>query len=187
MKKFLFFSLTLLTLGLASCDKDENNTDNEEELITTLVYTLTPNSGQEVVMSFKDLDGDGGSAPLVTTFGNLIAGQTYNGSLSILNESTTPIDNITTEIEEEALAHQFFFNVSGDLASKLNITYDDKDSENNPIGLKTKVNATSTGTGKLKVTLRHEPNKKASGVATGNIANAAGETDIEVEFNVEVK
>ena len=71
MKKFLFFSLTLLTLGLASCDKDENNTDNEEELITTLVYTLTSNSGQMVVMSFKDLDGDGGSAPLVTTVGNL--------------------------------------------------------------------------------------------------------------------
>ncbi|MBK8625952.1 MAG: hypothetical protein IPN86_10435 [Saprospiraceae bacterium] len=90
----------------------------------------------------------------------MIAGQTYNGSFSILNESTTPIDNITTEIEEEALAHQFFFNVSGDLASKLNITYDDKDSENNLIGLKTKVNATSTSTGKIKVTLRHVPNKK---------------------------
>jgi hypothetical protein len=39
----------------------------------------------------------------------------------------------------------------------------------------------------LKITLRHEPNKKASGVVGGSITNAGGETDIEVSFDVEVK
>ena len=32
--------------------------------------------------------------------------------------------------------------------------------------------------------LRHEPDKSAAGVSSGDITNAGGETDIEVSFNV---
>ena len=60
------------------------------------------------------------------------------------------------------------------LAGKVAITYEDKDSENNPIGLKTKVKPSGIGTGKLKITLRHEPNKKAAGVATGDDGGFSG-------------
>jgi hypothetical protein len=45
----------------------------------------------------------------------------------------------------------------------------------------------NAGTGKLKIVLRHKPDKNASGVANGNIANAGGETDIEVEYNVVIQ
>ncbi len=185
MKKFLFVLVFFSIIGLTSCNKDPEIT-NEEELITTLVYNFdAPGSGTDVVFTFKDIDGDGGTAPVVTVSGHIKLGEVYTGSLTLLNESVKPVDDITPEILAEALVHQFFFDVSG--TGKLTITYDDKDSQNNPLGLKTKITATGAGIAKLKVTLRHEPNKKGSGVSAGNIANAGGETDLEVTFNVEVK
>ena len=51
---FLFLALPLL---LTSCDKDDPVIPNEEELITTVNYTLTSSDGQDVVLlSFVDLD-----------------------------------------------------------------------------------------------------------------------------------
>lgn len=185
MNKFLIFLFSIGLLTLISCSKDDH--ENEEELITTVIYTLTPASGNNVVMTFRDTDGDGGKAPVITTTGNLKVNESYTGTIAVLNESVSPADNISQEILDEALEHQFFFEVTGSLAGKLSITYDDKDSKNNPLGLKTKAIATQAGTGKLKVTLRHEPNKTASGVSSGNIANAGGETDVEVTFDVEAK
>ena len=43
------------------------------------------------------------------------------------------------------------------------------------------------GTGTLSIILRHEPAKDASGVSDGQIANAGGETDIEVSFNITIE
>ena len=42
------------------------------------------------------------------------------------------------------------------------------------------VGAASNGT--VVVTLRHQPDKTASGVSSGDITYAGGETDIEVSF-----
>ena len=67
------------------------------------------------------------------------------------------------------------------------ITYDDVDDDNNPLGVETNVSAGNAGTGTLTIILRHEPIKTASGVADGDITNAGGETDIEVQFNVVVQ
>ncbi len=185
MKKNLFILLSILLIGLVSCNKDPE-VINEEELITTLIYTLdAPGSGADIVMTFKDIDGNGGNAPVVTTSSPLKLGDTYSGTLKVLNESVNPVDDISLEIKKEALNHQFFYEVIG--AAKLTISYDDKDSENNPLGLSTKVSATGAGTAKLKVTLRHEPNKNGTGVSAGNIANAGGETDIEITFDIVVK
>mgnify|MGYP001187706668 CR=1 FL=1 len=180
---WVFAILTVFT----SCGKDPV-VPNEEELITSVIYTLTPvSSGGTVTFSFKDIDGDGGSAPIISTVGELKSGTSYNGALTFLNEAENPAENITEEIEEEDEDHQLFFAVSSGAEGKMNISYDDKDANNQPVGLKTKVSTTSTGTGKLKITLRHLPNKSASGVSAGNIANAGGETDIEVSFDVVIK
>ncbi|MEZ7887763.1 MAG: type 1 periplasmic binding fold superfamily protein, partial [Flavobacteriales bacterium] len=61
------------------------------------------------------------------------------------------------------------------------------DEEGNPIGLSTVLTTGEMGSGTITVTLRHEPNKDAAGVSSGDIANAGGETDIEVTFNVEIQ
>ncbi len=183
----------LLVLGLVSvlfitsCKKDEPEDPiipNEEELITTLRYTLTPDGGgTDVVFTFQDLDGDGGDSPTITG-GILDTNATYTGSLELLNELESPAEDITEEVQEEAEEHQFFFQTS---ANGLNITYDDADEDGNPIGISTIVTTNDVSTGTLTVTLRHEPNKDASGVSSGDISNAGGETDIEVTFNVEVQ
>ncbi|MDA8980221.1 hypothetical protein N9G63_04185 [Chitinophagales bacterium] len=183
MKKSLFI-LTSALLLITSCSKDDPEVPNEEEVITTLHYVLTPNlGGMPVSMTFQDLDGDGGNAPIITG-GELAANTTYNGTLTILNETATPVEDITEEIEEEDEEHQFFF--TSTLAT-LSVSYDDVDADNNPVGLATIVQTGGIGTGELTITLRHEPNKNAAGVISGDITNAGGETDIEVTFPISVQ
>jgi hypothetical protein len=93
-------------------------------------------------------------------------------------------EEVEEEIEEEDDEHQFFFSTTGGLNAT--VAYDDTDGTN-PVGLKTKVTTAEASQGTLRVTLRHEPNKSAEGVSAGNITNAGGETDIEVEFDVTVE
>jgi hypothetical protein len=102
----------------------------------------------------------------------------------MLNETVTPPENITEEVEEEGEEHQFFFQVS---TAELDITYDDQDANGLPIGIDTNAITAGAGTGSLIITLRHEPNKTADGVSDGQIANAGGETDIEVTFEVVIE
>lgn len=174
-----------LLLISSSCKKDDPIIPNEEELITTLIYTLTPVAGGETVeMTFRDLDGDGGNAPVITG-GTLQANTVYNASLNLLNESATPAENISDEIDEEAEHHQFFFSVAGSL--EMDISYADQDSDGRPLGLLTTVDAGNVSSGQLTITLRHEPDKSATGVTDGDITNAGGETDIEVTFDVNIE
>ena len=182
--KRVFAVVIVMTLALSSCKKEDPIIPNEEELITTLKYTLTPNGGgAAVVLSFKDLDGDGGNAPIIIG-GTLVSNKTYTGVLVLLNEQETPAENITTEIKEEDKNHQFFFqtNITG-----LTVAYSDQDADGNPLGLESTLTTTGAGNGTLTITLRHEPNKSATGVANGDITNAGGETDIEVTFDIIVQ
>ncbi|MFT4755335.1 MAG: hypothetical protein ACI85Q_002904 [Salibacteraceae bacterium] len=189
MKKInLLLAIGMLSMVfLNSCKKDEMEDPiipNEEEVITTLNFTLVPDGGgTPVVFSFQDLDGDGGNLPTITG-GILDTNASYTCSLELLNELESPAGNITEEVEAEALDHQFFFQTT---ASGIDIAYDDVDSNGNPIGLSTILTTTIASSGEITVILRHEPNKNASGVSAGNILNAGGETDIEVVFNVDVQ
>jgi len=174
-------------LFITSCKKDEPEDPiipNEEEVITTLNFTLTPDGGgTPVLLTFQDLDGDGGDAPTITG-GILDANAVYTGSLELLNELESPAGDISEEVQEEAEEHQFFFQTT---VSGLNTAYNDMDANGNPIGLSTIVTTNEVSSGTITVTLRHLPNKDASGVSTGDITNAGGETDIEVTFDVEVQ
>lgn len=177
--------LLLSVLFFTACDDDDPEPVNEEELITTLKMVFSPMAGgTSVTYQYKDIDGDGPQAPTITT-GDLKANTAYDVAITVLNESETPAEDITEEIQEEDEDHQFFFQAAAGL--NLSFTYKDKDSGNFPVGLQTGAQAGAASTGSLTVTLRHEPNKSASGVSAGNIANAGGETDIEVNFNVAIK
>lgn len=183
MKKSLFLLGTLI-LSITSCSKDDPTVPNEEEVITTVNYVLTPaGGGTAITFSFQDLDGDGGNAPVIAV-DTLAANTSYNCVLSLLNETETPAEDITEEIDEEKEEHQFFF--ASSLAT-LSVSYDDLDANNNPVGIATVLQTGNAGTGNLTITLRHEPNKEATGVSTGDITNAGGETDIEVIFPIYVE
>ncbi len=178
------FLLLLLVISVVSCDKDDPEIPDEEEVITTLTYVLTPaTGGASVTMSFQDLDGDGGNEPIISG-GTLAASTTYNCTLELLNEAESPAEDITEEIEEEDEEHQFFFETS---FSDLSFAYGDQDENGNPVGLMSTVTTGAVGSGTIKITLKHEPEKTASGVAQGDITNSGGEIDIEVTFPVDVQ
>ena len=177
--KTLILCFTLI--GIISCENDDDPIlVNEEELITTVTLTLTPQGGgTNVVLESKDLDGDGPNAPLITISGNLSPNTTYAGSVVFLNETESPAEDITAEVSAEGAAHQLFFSNTNSLAT---ITYNDQDVNGDPIGLAITLVTTATATGNLTITLRHEPNKNATDVSNGDITNAGGETDVAVTF-----
>ncbi|MBK8474405.1 MAG: type 1 periplasmic binding fold superfamily protein [Sphingobacteriales bacterium] len=177
--------LCLLAL-LGACKKDEpceNDDCNEEtELITTLkvklVNPLSSNSNNAIYFTFSDSDGDGGNAPIITT-DPLQANQTYQAYIEVLDESKTPADTITAEIQEEGDQHQFFYTVETGL--NLGVTYNDADANGAPIGLNTLVAAGAASSGTLTITLKHQPN------GTKNNSINTGETDIQVAFPVAIQ
>lgn len=196
-RKFLSI-LAVGSLLFASCSNDDDSPApvNEEELITKMTVSLV-GGGQTINLIVTDEDGaDGPTPPKVTVSGDLSVNTVYNGTVELLNESVNPVETINEEIEAEADEHQFFYTAN----SSLNIatTYTDKESDykkedgtaftsTNPVGLKFTVTTTDAGTGAFTVTLRHEPNKSASGVTNGDITNAGGNTDITQAFDITVK
>ena len=180
--KFFKYALLASTLIFASCSDDDDNAPdpvNEEEVITTLTVTLDSGS-DTVVMQYQDLDGDGPDAATVTVSGSLNANTTYDGSIVLLNETESPAENVTEEIEEEDDEHQFFYTVGSGL--DVATDYANFDGDGNPLGTLFVLNVGSASSGGLTFTLRHEPNKPNSG-----LENAGGSTDIEVTFDVTVE
>ncbi len=190
MKNLKLIALLVIpTLFLTSCNNDDDNTPvNEEEVITTVRVTLI-GGGQTIVLESRDLDGgDGPNAPVLTPIGGatLVAGTTYTGTTTFLNELENPAEDITVEVEEEGADHQVFYQLGSSLGT---VTYDaaDIDANGNPIGIDFSLVAGTAGsTGTLTVTLRHLPNKTATGVASGDITNAVGNTDAAVTFQIVV-
>ena len=183
MKNLKLIALLVIpAIFSTSCSNDDAPV-NEEEVITTVRTTLT-GGGQVITLTSRDLDGDGPNTPVVTVSGNLVAGTTYTGSTTFLNELENPAEDITVEVEEEGADHQVFYQLTSSIGT---VTYTDTDANGKPIGLNfTLVAGTSGSTGTLTVTLKHLPNKTATGVAAGDITNAGGNTDAAVTFSVAV-
>lgn len=190
-----YMMMTLITaMTITACKKDETGDPsnpppptNEEEVITTVKLTFVDTVGEiddTVRYVFQDLDGAGGNAPIITT-APLASGASYIASIQLLNESVSPIEDITIEVQNEAEAHQFFYAVGG---ANINWGYADADANGHPVGIRTNWSAPAGpgSTGTLLVTLRHEPDKAASGVSSGDITNAGGETDVEVQFPMQL-
>lgn len=184
--KRLMMILSVLSVALVACKKEkkkevENPTNpNEQELITTFKIVFTDANGvlPNVEAQFVDIDGPGGNNPSVFDTIRLVANATYNASITLLNESAIPTQNITQEVEEEGVDHLFCF----DLTSGLNavITRTDLDANNLPIGITSQwvLGAVSTGTATIR--LRHQP-----GVKNGQCD--PGETDIELNFHTVIQ
>lgn len=189
--KLNFLTLAMMTaVAITGCKKDDDDPiaptppTNEEELITTLrLHFHSANDVEHFHFAFSDLDGDGGNAPVIEA-DTLSVDSVYSVELEVLDESGTPVEDITAEILAEDEDHQFFFQVSG---SNATVTYNDADANGNPVGLSTTWTVGAASNGNVTVTLRHEPDKGATGVSSGDITNAGGETDIEVTFPVVIE
>lgn len=172
--------LTFTFLTFYSCkDEETPPVENEEELITTVNLKFTDvAAGAEFVFTFRDTDGPGGNAPEQFDTIQLGAMSEYVLEIELLNESESPAEDITEEVEEEGADHQFFF--TPEPASLLSITYDDADTNGDPIGLLNTVMTNAADTGTLKVVLKHQP-----GIKDGS--STTGETDVELVFELEVQ
>jgi hypothetical protein len=207
MKSIITTAALLAMLGttFTACKKDKKEDPapqqpappaNETELITTMKITLrdtTTNINTTYV--FSDLDGAGGNP---ATFGNsgadsvinITANHVYEATILLLDQTKTPADTISNEVEEEGADHMFFFNsiaptgtpyntyLSG---SMTNIKYLDLDANNRGIGLSTLWTAPSMMMNKspLTIELKHQPSVKDG-------SYAPGETDIQVGFKLKV-
>ena len=168
-------------------EDDHDHGPGEEELITTLEITLRPSSGgAPVTASFQDLDGPGGNEPVVYRL-IVMKGTDYNGSVRVLNETETPPENITEEVEEEAEAHQFFYETLGGF-SVATVTVTDKESDyvtnsgaDHPVGIQFTLSVPDNAqNGEFRVILSHYDEGPKDGTTQSD------ETDIDVTFDVEV-
>lgn len=184
MNKSLLLLLFVAVFASACSNDDDPEPENETEIITRveMKFTNTLNPSEVVLAKFNDPDGPGGNAPILT-HPTLKSGTVYSVTLELYNDLEG--EDITEEIEEEDDEHQFFFIQTGNIFTS--IAYADFDAFGKPVGLKSIFTTGAAGTGTLRVVLRHEPNKSASGVAEGLIANAGGDTDIDITFNVTVQ
>ncbi|MDA8847662.1 type 1 periplasmic binding fold superfamily protein [Flavobacteriaceae bacterium] len=184
MKTIKFLSTAIFASALIfSCSSDDDSTPEpvlEEEVITTMTITLTADGQADVILQTQDLDGDGPDLPVVTVSGDLSENTMYSGSIVLLNETEDPAENITEEIEEEALEHQFFYTIGNGLNAETD--YNDADSDGNPIGLDFVLSTNSVSSGSITFTLRHEPTKPNMGIEV-----AGGETDIEATFDIAIQ
>ncbi len=187
MKKIKIYSTAiLLSLSLLSCiDSDDDGIPqviNEEEVISTVVMTLTNTTNNEIItLRSVDTDGDGGEEPVVTVSGSLEANSNYSAMVQFLNETVSPAEDITEEVEEESLEHQVVFTVQSTLNTT--VVYANFDSNGNPLGTEAELMTGDTSTGNLTVTLRHEPTKPNNGTLNG----AGGETDAQVIFPIVIE
>ena len=184
----------------AACNDTTNPEDVEEgELITTVELTFTPVGGTNdivAIWSDPELDGD----PEIDQL-ELESGVDYSLSIRFFDDASSPREDITLEIEDEAEEHQVF--LTGDAVSgpatatdgpvALSHTYADEDANGLPVGLVHDVSAVDVLCGDLEVTLRHLPEEagaavKVAGlaetVATSGFSGIPGDTDVQVTFEV---
>ncbi len=175
--KFLFVILALNATLFTACDKD-NGDDNHEELITTVKLTFTEVGGGSTEFTVKDLDGDGGDAPVADDI-TLKANTAYTIGVAFLDESEADhTHDITEEVQEESADHLVCFEAAGAMAEPV---IGDVDSNNKPLGLESALTTSAAGTGTLQVTLKHRPDKSASNPCS------TGDTDVDVTFDVTVQ
>lgn len=179
--KLSLIAIMAITFAVSSCKKDKKELPpvDENELITTIKVKFTNATNPTDVKTFtwKDLDGQGGADPVVDEI-KLATNKTYNMEIAeVLNETATPVQNITEEIEEEDYEHLLVYKPSTNL---LTVQITDKDKNNYPVGLMAVVNTNTAKNGTLQIILRHQP-----GVKDGT--EAPGSTDFDITYPVKIQ
>jgi hypothetical protein len=181
-----YFALLLLTFALFSCKKDPEKT-KESDVITSVEVKLYDSILHTTTSYFfKDADGPGGATPSIDT---IVTNKNtaYGAELNLLNETQNPVFVVTNEIIADKEDHQFFYKSTPALMWQ-NIQYLDFDANTQPIGLHFSFNTQSTSTtGTFNLILRLLPNKSGLNVSSGDITNAGGESEVEIDFPVKVQ
>lgn len=174
---YIFPVLAFALTCMASCSDDPEST-NEEEVITTVLITLTPEEGDAITLGWNDDNEDGIVDTEEIDDNKLLSiNESYTATIELLNKSVTPEVDITEEIEEEAEDHLFCFEPTG---ANVSVAYADEDRNGLGIGLTSVWTTTTPSNGTIKITLRHQPDLK-----TGDCPGA-GDTDVSLTFRISV-
>ena len=187
-RRRILFGTVLLAFGFAACDDDPATPpeENEQEFITEVTVTLTPQSGgAAMTSSVIDPDGPGtqGPDPATLTF-MLTPGETYDGTVEFWDrQDPSNPEDITEEVAEEDDEHRVFHILTGLTDVAVPDESLDLDGNGAPLGLVFQIVADSAamGTGSLQIILSHyDDTPKGDGSVQSN------ETDADVMFPVTV-
>lgn len=181
------------TLTLSACDSGEPDDDGagEEEVITLIRLTATPQGGGSAFTTDAVFDERGVLQTTQTL--TLTPGRTYDVSIDLQNTTEDPPESITAEIrDEEPEAHRFFYRGEGGVASRVTVSNLDTDPNGDPLGLtfRVAVSAGAAATGQFRVKLRHYeadatlPEDKRND--TADAAPVAGVVENDVDFTFPV-
>ena len=176
--------MLFIAAAFTACKKDDDlvpvppAVENESEVITTMELTFTDSAGVQptVTATFRDPDGEGGNGPDIHDTIRLAPNTTYMVAIELLNETETPAEDITHEIEDEAAEHLFCFSASG---ANVDITRTDTDGTYE-VGIESKWQVGAASTGTVQVELKHQPDVKDGSCDPG-------ETDIDVTYVTEIQ
>lgn len=182
--------LLAAALAVAGCKKDDptapDPNPNPQELITTVILQLTDTTGNAantINAVFRDIDGPGGTPPTIDTL-RLKSGVGYNCHILLLDQTKTPVDTISHEVEEEGKSHRLWHFVAGSASGRITIVNMDDDGGTPtplPVGLHIRVNVTAGGatTGTFRTLLKHYvPESLKRSDTNGTLGN----TDVDVTF-----
>lgn len=185
-----------LLLTFSACDSNEPDPEGgagEEEVITLVRLTLTPQDGGAAVTADATFDEAGAQQDIDTI--NLQAGTTYDVSIDLQNTLESPPESITAEIrDEEPEAHRFFYVPQGDIVDNLTVSNLDTDPNGDPLGLSFDLAVTGGDgeSGELRVKLRHYeedatlPDDKQNDTATAPEVPGVVENDVDIAFPVTI-
>ena len=185
-KKFIncWLIICLLSIGISSCRKNRGE-GNEEEILTTLTITFIPTGGgSALVYSYDDADGPGGANPIQDEI-VLTANKNYNVSLTLMNKTTNPDTDITSEIISEPDAHRFYYEPSA--SSNIMVSNLDNDPDGIPLGISGTWTTTAPASGTMRITLRHYPGNPSNKATADPVNSSKSATDIEVTFVTKVQ
>lgn len=203
MTKHHTTAFLLLALAAAACTDTENPEEvNENEVITTVVLSFTPQGGGDI-LEYQWTDPENDGSPVIDDI-VLMDTEDYDFTVSFLNGLEDPPEDITEEVEVESDEHQVFFTgtavegpATGDNPDAVvTHAYADTDVNGFPVGLDNVLVTETTGTGNFIVTLRHLPPENGTAVKTGSLADdlaaggfegLPGGTDAQVTFDLAVQ
>jgi hypothetical protein len=182
-KSLLLFSLaTLFIIGCKDDDETTNPAPIQQGEVITMIQLLMRDTITNVTdtITYSDSDGPGGNAPVIDSI-LLSSGRVYEMSLLLLDESKSPVDTVSNEIEEEADRHLFVFTASP-ASNFINVNISDTDVNGNPLGLHSYFGCQSAGTGSFRLVLRHY-----NTAADKTNATSGYDSDIDVTFGVRLQ
>jgi hypothetical protein len=206
LKNFYKYSILIISVFLLviSCDKGEPAVVHEHEVFTRVVLEVKKDGETNFKKYTFEVEGhddhghddhgdddhgdddhgddDHGDEH---TEVELDTNSTYHVSIFFYNDSDPDnIEDVTLEIIEEADVHQVFYEMTEIPGFSIAAASDDiKDSNGNPLFLKTSWTTASETSGDVKAYLIHEATSKAGSTR----ADFGGATDVEIEFEVHVE